>query len=239
MQLDTVSTIGDPFANAEANACRIDPVQRPGTRPAIHITSAPPTLEAFIDSLSARDFERLAACLGPEARLRALVPAGAGQSLGRAAVVGQFAGWFGDATRFDLFERRIAAATDRWLMSYRIDLDEAGGRYAIDQHLFCDLRDEAIDRIDLLCSGFRRVRISDDDDVHHYDAGTLGCADGLADAFRARLAQVPVGESLVVIARDPAAREDLPSLARLLGNRVLSVTTKDDGHLEMTVERAR
>jgi len=42
-----------------------------------------------------------------------------------------------------------------------------------------------------------------------------------------------------VVARDPAAREDLPSLARLLGNRVVSVETQDDGRLEMTVERRR
>lgn len=75
--------------------------------------------------------------------------------------------------------------------------------------------------------------------LHRYDAGTLGCGDGLAGAFRAQLLQIPVGDSLVVVARDPAAREDLPSLARLLGNRVVSVENYDDGHLEMTVERGR
>jgi TusA-related sulfurtransferase len=48
-----------------------------------------------------------------------------------------------------------------------------------------------------------------------------------------------VGDSLVVISRDPAAKEDLPALARLLGNRVVSVKTPDDGRLEMTVERRR
>ena len=239
MQLDTVSTSGDPSGNAEAIACRIDAGQRPGTRQGISFTSAPPMLVAFVDSLARQDFEGLAACLSPDARLRALVPGGAGQYVGRADVVGRFAGWFGDATRFDLFERLIAPATDRWLVTYRVDLDEDGGRCAVDQHLFCDLGDEAIIRIDLLCSGFRPVGTSVAGDVHHFDAGMLGCADGLADAFRARLQQIPVGESIVVIARDPAAREDLPSLARLLGNRVVSLATNDDGNLEMTVERGR
>jgi TusA-related sulfurtransferase len=42
-----------------------------------------------------------------------------------------------------------------------------------------------------------------------------------------------------VIARDPAAKEEVPALARLLANRVVSVETPDDGRLEMTVERRR
>jgi hypothetical protein len=49
----------------------------------------------------------------------------------------------------------------------------------------------------------------------------------------------PVGDALVVVARDPAAREDLPSLARLLGHQVTSVATDDDGLLELTVKRGR
>jgi TusA-related sulfurtransferase len=48
-----------------------------------------------------------------------------------------------------------------------------------------------------------------------------------------------VGDALVVVARDPAAREDLPSLARLLGHQVTSVATDDDGLLELTVKRGR
>jgi TusA-related sulfurtransferase len=64
----------------------------------------------------------------------------------------------------------------------------------------------------------------------------MGCADGLPQEFRRRIRTVPVGEKLVVIARDPAAKEDLPALARMLGHKVLSVETQEDGRLVINVE---
>jgi TusA-related sulfurtransferase len=67
----------------------------------------------------------------------------------------------------------------------------------------------------------------------------MGCADGLAQEFRRRLEGVPVGGSLRVMVSDPAAREDLPSLARLLGQRVASTEAQDDGRLSITVERLK
>jgi TusA-related sulfurtransferase len=75
--------------------------------------------------------------------------------------------------------------------------------------------------------------------MHVFEAGEMGCADGLAQEFRRRLAEVPIGESLQVVVSDPAAKEDLPSLARLLGQRVTSTEAHDDGHLTITVERQK
>jgi hypothetical protein len=80
----------------------------------------------------------------------------------------------------------------------RIGLDEGGGPREVEQHLFCDLDAELIERIDLLCSGFRPV-LPGPTGVHRFDAGTLGCADGLAGAFRLRIGQIPMGDSLVVV----------------------------------------
>lgn len=202
-------------------------------------TSPRPILVSFVERLATRDVEGLAACLDPDVRLRAIVPSGPEEHHGRAAAVGRFIDWFGDALRFELVERRIEPFVDRWLVTYRIDLDEGDGPRLVEQHLFCDLGAELIERVDLLCSGFRPAALQTPTGIHRYDAGTLGCADGLAGAFSAQINQIPVGDSLVVVARDPAAREDLPSLARLLGNRVVSAETLDDGRLEMTVERGR
>lgn len=74
---------------------------------------------------------------------------------------------------------------------------------------------------------------------HRYDAGDLGCATGLPQAFRRQLGDIAVGEELEVVTSDPAAREDLPSLARLLGHSVTSVETAADGRIVITVEVAR
>ena len=67
----------------------------------------------------------------------------------------------------------------------------------------------------------------------------MGCADGLAQEFRRRMAEVPLGGSLEVVVSDPAAKEDLPSLARLLGQLVTSTEAHDDGRLTITVERQK
>jgi TusA-related sulfurtransferase len=196
-------------------------------------------LGSFVERLAARDFDGLAACLYPDVRLRAIVPPGLEEHHGRAAAVGRFVDWFADAVSCELVEHRIEPFVDRWLVTYRIAVEEGDGPREVEQHLFCDLGAELIERIDLLCSGFRLMVLPGPTGVHRFDAGTLGCADGLAGAFRARIGQIPVGDSLVVVARDPAAKQDLPSLARLLGNRVVSLETLVDGRLELTVERGR
>jgi TusA-related sulfurtransferase len=200
---------------------------------------APPILDSLVERLAGQDFDGLAACLDPAVRLRELIPAGLGEHHGPEAAASRFRSWFGDASRLELLESRVEAIVDRWHVTYQIDLDESGGSYRVDQHLFCDIGDQLVERIDLLCSGFRPVVGPVGRGKHYFDAGELGCADGLADAFRCRLVEIPVGDSLVVAARDPAAREDLPSLARLLGGRVISVETHDGGQLELTVERGR
>jgi TusA-related sulfurtransferase len=90
-----------------------------------------------------------------------------------------------------------------------------------------------------LCSGFRPMDDEEDDmtGTHRFDAGTLSCADGLAQEFRRRILAIPQGDVLVVTARDPAAKEDLPPLARMMGHEVRSIETPGDGRLLMTVER--
>ena len=75
--------------------------------------------------------------------------------------------------------------------------------------------------------------------THEFDAGTLGCGDGLAAAFKDRIGQVEVGDLLRVRTTDPSAKEDLPSLARLMGHAVLDVEPRSDGSLTVTIERRR
>ena len=75
--------------------------------------------------------------------------------------------------------------------------------------------------------------------TYEFDAGDLGCADGLAGEFRRRMQQIPVGDVLVVGTRDPAAKEDLPPLARMMGHVVRSIEAPGDGRLLVTVERGR
>jgi TusA-related sulfurtransferase len=74
---------------------------------------------------------------------------------------------------------------------------------------------------------------------HRFDAGTMGCADGLAGEFRRRILAIPLGDVLEVETRDAAAKEDLPPLARMMGHTVRSNESLGDGRLLITVERGR
>jgi TusA-related sulfurtransferase len=110
----------------------------------------------------------------------------------------------------------------------------------IEQHLMLDIgADSRIRGIDLLCSGFRSIASCETDRVHRFDAGNLSCGDGFAGEFRRHIQQIPVGDVLVVTARDPAAKEDLPPLARMMGHLVRSVEAPGDGRLLVSVERGR
>ena len=113
----------------------------------------------------------------------------------------------------------------------------------VEQQAYLDVDAEGrIETIDLVCSGFRPVRgpgKASSTGSHEFDAGQMSCGDGLASEFRRRIQAIPVGDVLAVTARDPAAKEDLPALARLMGHTVHSVEAPGDGRLVIKVERGR
>ena len=75
--------------------------------------------------------------------------------------------------------------------------------------------------------------------VHAFDAGDLSCGTGLAREFRVQILAIPVGDLLEVQTIDPAAKEDLAPLARLMGHSVRWIESSGDGRLLIGVERGR
>jgi TusA-related sulfurtransferase len=73
----------------------------------------------------------------------------------------------------------------------------------------------------------------------YFDAGEMGCATGLTTEFRRRIQSVDLGHLLEVVVHDASAKVDLPSLARMMGHRVRSSGTRQDGAGVVVVERAR
>jgi TusA-related sulfurtransferase len=72
-----------------------------------------------------------------------------------------------------------------------------------------------------------------------YDAGTMGCGEGLHREFRRQMQALDVGDIMEFLVRDPSAKEDLPPLARMMGFRIRSQAQRDDGVMSLVVERAR
>jgi len=206
--------------------------------------SVPPALPAvggeFIGALAARDLKRLEACFHHDARLRALVPTGPQEHHGSATIAAQFTDWFRQAEGLQILEQEAATIADRLHVRYRFRETYADGdTEVIEQDAFCDLKDQKIVAMDLVCSGHRPERQEPEIGIRHYDAGELGCGSGLPQAFRQEIGAVPVGAVLEVITRDPSAKEDLPSLARLLGHRVLRVESSPEGGTILAVQRCR
>jgi TusA-related sulfurtransferase len=194
----------------------------------------------FLEQLAARNYQRLAATLARDVHARMMLPGGPEEHRGRAAIVRRIESWFGSASAFGLTSSSREPVGQRHRLSWRLRVARDGGTpEVIEQTAFLDLGPDGIERIDLLCSGFQAEPGAAGGPVQVFDAGAMGCADGLAQEFRRHIAGVPVGAQLEVIVSDPAAKEDLPSLARLLGQRVKSTGAQDDGRLTITVERQK
>jgi TusA-related sulfurtransferase len=198
------------------------------------------TSQKFLELLAARDFERLAATLASDAHARFLLPHGLEEYAGRDAIVRRIESWFGSASVVELTSSSEADVGRRQRLTWRFSVVRDGRtREVVEQVVFLDTGSQGIERIDLLCSGFQSEPGVIAGPMEVFEAGEMGCADGLAQEFRRRIAEVPIGGSLEVVVSDPAAKEDLPSLARLLGQRITSTEAHDDGRLTITVERQK
>src|SRR6267143_3788878 len=193
----------------------------------------------FLELLAGRGWERLIASLASDAHARFLLPHGLEEYDGLEAIVARIRSWFGSASVFDLAASTEDEVGMRHRISWRFNVVRDGSRQVIEQLVYLDLGPRGIQRIDLLCSGFLAEPGVDAGLTQVFDAGDMGCADGLAQEFRRQIAKVSIGESLEVVVSDPAAKEDLPSLARLLGQRITSTEAHDDGRLTITVERQK
>jgi ketosteroid isomerase-like protein len=111
--------------------------------------------ERFIAGIAAQDQAAIAACFVDDAEFRALVPPGLRERSGAAEAGQLIAAWFGDSTSLDLADMQTAEVGDRLRISYRFTGVENGEPYVVEHHLFCTVRDDRIERADLLCSGFR------------------------------------------------------------------------------------
>ena len=197
----------------------------------------------FVEAIAAGDRDGIVAALAPDAGLRYLVPKGPSQVDGAAEVAAKFLQWFGDADALEVQSLSVEPLAGRISVRYRFRLRETEMWEVVEQQMFLDPDEEGrIAAIDLLCSGFRPSESPEgapSPGSHRFDAGTLGCADGLAGEFRRRILAIPRGDVLVIQTSDPAAKEDLPPLARMMGHSVRSIEPSANGRLLITVERGR
>src|SRR2546430_10481620 len=148
--------------------------------------------QRFLELLAARDFEPLAKTLASDATARFLLPHGLEEYAGGDAIIGRIRSWFESASAFDLTSSSEEPVGQRQRLSWRFSLVRDGRSEVIEQLVYMDLGDRGIERIDLLCSGFQLEPGATAGRVEVFEAGTMGCADGLAQEVPPLIAAVPI-----------------------------------------------
>jgi len=111
----------------------------------------------LVAGIAAQDAAAIASCFAEDVEFRALTPNGLRERTGAVETAGLVAAWFGDSTELDLVESHADEVGDRVHISYRFAGAEAGEPYVVEQQLYCVVNGGGkIERVDLLCSGFRR-----------------------------------------------------------------------------------
>ena len=113
----------------------------------------------FLEALANRNYAKLAATLDPTVRSRAMLPPGPMDWEGSEAVAEAFSSWFGGADDFELVDATVGEVGGRLHLSWRLRVRPApfgigDGWHVIEQQAYADAS-EAIEALDLLCSGFQ------------------------------------------------------------------------------------
>ena len=195
----------------------------------------------FVTSLAQRDTNKLMACFDTNVQFRALVPSGFRERNGSQQAVALLQDWFQEAQRLELVQNHVHTVSHRTFISYLFrEYYSDSESEIIEQHAFCDITNGVIQSMDVLCSGHLTESgiATSSGEYHKFDAGDIGCGSGLPEEFRHQIESIPVGHLLEVTTGDPSAKEDLPSLARLLGHEVISVKSSDKGKTIVIVKRS-
>jgi hypothetical protein len=115
-------------------------------------------VEKLVQAVGSRDGDGLRAVLGEDAHLRALIPPGPVESDGAEEIVERYGSWFGWLASVELMSSSVEHIADRWRFSYRLQVrDDNGQAMVVEQQGFCDVADERVATLDLVCSGFRAI----------------------------------------------------------------------------------
>ncbi len=113
-------------------------------------------VERFLGALEERDYEQLADCFTPTAKLRALVPSVLREAEGPEAIVARFRVWIADLEDYELVARDAEPVLGREHVRYRFrGVDPEDGLTESEQHGYAIVEEGRISALNLVCSGFQ------------------------------------------------------------------------------------
>lgn len=180
----------------------------------------------MITALAERDSGALRAVMAEDVDFRALLPSrvvGADNATGAAA---EMVGWFDDVPRIVLGRADVDTVGDLWHAAYRLELHGMDVPRIVEDQAYCVVVDGRIQRLRLMCSGFRPVGVPAAD--QRIDALGDGCAT-LTPRIAAAMRAMAAGDVLGVLTDDPAAAEGIAAWSRLTGHEVITATPEAAG----------
>lgn len=116
----------------------------------------------FLDCLAVQDFEKLAANLSDDVRLRALLPGDTQELHGPEKVKAAFIHWFGNTQEFELLDSSVDDLRPRvhiW-WQVRVRAERVGdGSFNVEQHAYAETDEHnRIRHLWLICSGHSPVK---------------------------------------------------------------------------------
>jgi len=113
----------------------------------------------FIKNLSEQEFDKLARLFSGDVFFRALIPSCLETSDKPSEVVKTFQKWFyvEAPAKYEMLDSKTDVMVDCLHIYYKIFRTYEGVPYNVEQHLYCELGAGKIQKLSLICSGFRKV----------------------------------------------------------------------------------
>lgn len=115
----------------------------------------------FIKNVSEKKFEDLAYLFSDSILFRALIPSSLVTSNEPSEVASKFKYWFyaEDSGKYDILDSKTEVMVDCLHIYYKIFRTFQGNSYNVEQHLYCEVSSGKIEKLSLVCSGFRKLNI--------------------------------------------------------------------------------
>jgi hypothetical protein len=114
----------------------------------------------FIKELTEKKFDNLADLFSENILFRALIPSSLVTSNNPHETASIIKNWFyvDDSEKYEILDSRVEVLVDCLHIYYKIFETYKGSPYNVEQHLYCEVTGGKIEKLSLLCSGFREVK---------------------------------------------------------------------------------
>ena len=110
----------------------------------------------LLEAIRARDFDRIAACFAPDARLRALTPHELRELDGPDAIADRYRRWLEPLESFDVVSGDVEPIADRIRLRYRFrGRDRVKGWQENEHTAYATVTKGRVEALNLSCAGFR------------------------------------------------------------------------------------